>query len=184
MKKCLLLLALAVAAVACDKDSDYDVKLYGEKYNYATSNNLLSNGLIENNIQFYGTSTSTNTTSGDTFTDKKAYFELTASNSGNSNKSVMYMHATRFMSAMPGVEMRIPGVLFTGTGKTATAALTNVIPEADMQKGSGYQPFPAYPISDLSVKIEDTVLTVSFVCTTKYGAYQVTYNGRMIVRTK
>ncbi len=189
MKKCLLLLALAVAAVACDKEPDYDVRLYGYNYKYASTNDLLNDGKIENNIQFYGkmqsaaASGESAAASGGTFTDDKVYFELTSSNMSDGGKSILYMHATRFLAQMPGLEMRIKELPFSGTGKVAEATRDKATPEAKIQ--NVYREITDYPISELKVKIEDTVLTVSFVCNTpKNGDYLVTYTGRMIVSVK
>lgn len=174
MKKLLFLLFAAGAFAACNDDDGTS------KIRYASENDAISNGrLTGTNMHFYGTSTVTDD-KGTTFIDKEARFEF----AGDAVDFALYMHKTRFAANMPGVEMRLYTVRYTGTGDNSIAfSAPAIIPEALRENaeggGSSYQPVARYLITDLEGSIDGVNCRISFTCA---GVYNVVYEGKMLVR--
>lgn len=174
MKKMLFLLFAAAAFVACNDDDG------ASKIRYASENDAIINGqLTGTNMFFYGTSTVTDAKGG-TFTDKEARFQF----AGGADDFALYMHKTRFAANMPGVEMRLYTVYYTGTGDNSIAfSMPSIIPEALRENaqggGSSYQPVERYLITDLEGSIDGVNCRVSFTCA---GVYNVIYEGKLLVR--
>lgn len=176
LKKLFLFTFAAFALTACNDDKENDNGL-PVGYRYAETNESVSDGKIQNNILFFGTSRVT--TAGQEqapFTDKKALFELTGTS--REGKSVLYMHATRFAAAMPAVEMRIPNLPFDGSGKTLTTAAASVVPENLVPATNQWIGNERYVITNFEGRIEGTVFTATFTCA---GRFKVEYTGKLIV---
>lgn len=178
MKKCLILLAVALTAVACNKEETGDVKIRGTYYNYATVNKWVGDGHLINNISFYGSSTVETIGTMTSYTDKKAHFELTGESGAGT--SILYMHATKFAAMMPGVEMRIPALAFTGSGKVVTATKDSVNPE-NQNSANAWVENTKYTITALTATVNDLTLKATF---TVAGRYKVTYEGRLVESIK
>lgn len=181
MKKLLLLIFAALALVACDdKDNDKD-KDNGlpAGYKYATTNDLVGEGRILDDIHFFGTSQVSNTMAPQaaSFVDKKAHFELTKSSS--EGISILYMHATRFAAAMPAVEMRLPGVPVTGSDKTLTFTAERIVPENFIAATNQWVSNERYAITDIKGSIDNTLIEITFTCA---GMFKVSYSGKLITK--
>lgn len=176
MLKRLCTLAFALFALgACNDDKEDDGLPAG--YRYAASNEQVADGVLLENLLFFGTSKVT-TADGKaaSFTDPKALFELAKTEAG---QTVLSMHATRFAAAMPAVEMRMPGLSVTGSGKTLSLQAARVVPQNYVAAADQWVDNPRYVITDLAATMDDTHLTVSFTCA---GTFQVRYSGKLIVQ--
>lgn len=181
MKKLLLLIFAALALVACDdKDNDKD-KDNGlpAGYKYATTNDLIGEGRIQDDIHFFGTSQVSTTAAPQAapFVDEKAHFELTATSSEGT--SILYMHATRFAAAMPAVEMRLLGVPVAGSGKLVTFTAERIVPENFIAAANQWVSNERYAITDIEGRIDNTLIEITFTCA---GMFKVSYSGKLITK--
>lgn len=168
-----LLLSIAmVATTACESDDNNGTPDNGlpAGYVYADSNTAIIDGVITQGMLFFGTSTVTTIASGEVYTDTKANFELVSDGQG---KARILMHETRFAAAMPALEMEVPGVPYTGVSSAIALAATSVVPEI---KGT---PYERYTMTALTGPVANTNFTLSFTCA---GTFQVTYQGRLIIK--
>lgn len=172
LQKLFLLAFTATLLIACDGDKDDNTGLPAG-YVYASSNSAIADGsLIGKNMFFYGSTESTDA-AGNRFADRNANFEI----AGGHEQLVVYMHATRFVAAMPGVEMRIPDLGYTGQGNSVSFEVPSVVPEANIS-GMGYKPVERYTITDLKGSIDGTLCRIRFTCI----GHDVQFEGKLIVK--
>ncbi len=160
--------AVAIFAFTACNGNDDDSNIF------AKTNDLIEDGQILDNMWFYGPSVVTTVETGATYTDKNAWFEITAANS--ESNSMIYMHATRFAAAMPAVEMRLLAE-FQGSGKQIEAATPSVVPEAYIKTTEQWTPMARYIMTGFTAEIDGINCTVKFTCA---GAYDVVFTGRLV----
>lgn len=172
LKKLLLLSFAAFALAACNDEADEGVQ-------YATSNPEIVDGVYSGQtMHFYGTATVTNTKDNSTYTDPEAWFEI------HGDKGlVIYMHQTRFAPDMPGQEMRIYRIPYTGgEGASLTFSAESFIPQAKLPNETGgydYQDFPQFMLTEIEGTIDGTLFRMAFTC---MGTYRMEYEGRLLVK--
>lgn len=138
-------------------------------------NHWIQDGRILADIGFTGTSeTVTGDATDNPFVDESAKFTLSTTSAG---QTTIYMHAVRFASAMPAVEMRIPNVPISGTEKTLQFARASVTPEAFIAAANDWVPYDRYQITDLSGSLEDADLTFVFTCA---NLFHVTVTAKLV----
>lgn len=174
MKKFLFLLLAITAFTACNNDDD-DMR-------FAANNTALENGsLTGTNLIFYGRAVAT-AADGSAYTNKAARFEF----AGGQNDFALYMHQTRFSTALPALEMRIYTMPYTpGQGAALTFSAESAIPEVlqpnHVGGGSSYQPAPAYTLTHIEGSIDDILCRVSFSCDVpQKGLCRVEYEGKLL----
>ncbi len=163
-----MLLAL-FAQTACNDDNDNGGR-------FPETNDCIENGkLIGRNMQFIGTTTSTSA-NGHVFTENNAHFET-----AGLEQMVLYLHKTRFASAMPAMEMRMRGLNYTGSGKSLTIQTERVVPELSI-KDLGWQPMDDYTLTDVSIRIDNVACSIRFSCDVPHaGVYTVEFEGKLYV---
>ncbi len=169
LKKLCFCLAALCALAACNDDKEDPIR-------YPETNECIENGqLTGTNMHFLGTATSTDSR-GNVFTDTEARFET-----AGLATMMLYMHQTRFSAAMPAMEMRMPHLAYTGSGKTVAFSAGRVVPELSV-KNLGWQPMEAYALTDVDIRIEGVRCSVRFTCDVpRVGLYTVEYEGRLFV---
>ena len=172
LKKLLMMSLAALALAACNDDADEGIQ-------YATSNPSIVDGVFtSDNMHFYGTAKVTDS-EGNVFTDPEAWFEF----AGGGETLVIYMHQTRFASNMPGQEMRIYRIPYTGgEGASLTFSAESFIPQAKLPNDAGgydYQEFPQFKLTEVKGAIDETLLRMSFTC---MGVYRMEYEGLLLVK--
>lgn len=167
-----LLCCLLLAGSCSDSDSDTPAPDDGlpSGWTEAAENTALQQGRITDDMCFFGSSTVRTIGTEETFTDTRALFELRAE---GTDAARLLMHETRFAATMPALEMEVPAIACTGSEQTLALEAAATIPEI---KGT---PYERYAITDLSGGVEKTVLRVTFTCA---GRFEVTYEGKLIVR--
>ncbi len=170
MKKFGCIVLALFALTACSDNDDNGGGRFPE------TNDCIENGsLTGRNMHFVGTTTSTSA-DGNVFTENDAHFET-----AGLEQMVLYMHKTRFAAAMPAMEMRMPGLDYTGNGKSLTVEAERVVPELSV-KDLGWQPMEAYALTDVSIRIDDVTCTIRFSCDVpRVGFYTVEFAGRLYV---
>ncbi len=123
---------------------------------------------------FVGTSVSTSP-EGETFTDTAASFEIVADDHGT---LTLYMHGPRFAAAMPGVEMRILNLEYTGSGTSVGFSAESAVPEAQITGVEGWQPFERFTVTALEGRVKDSHCMLTFGCI----GYRATFEGRLVVK--
>lgn len=173
LKKLLMMSLAAFALAACNDEADEGVQ-------YATSNPEIVDGVYSGQtMHFYGTATVTNTKDNSTYTDPEAWFEI------HGDKGlVIYMHQTRFAPDMPGQDMRIYRIPYTGgEGASLSFSSESLIPQVRLpnQVGGGYsyQDMPAYTLTGVEGSVNDIVCRMAFTC---MGTYRMEYEGRLLVK--
>ena len=172
LKKLLLLSIAAFALAACNDEAD-------EGPQYASSNPEIVDGVYSGQtMHFYGTATVTNTSDGSTYSDPEAWFEI------HGDKGlVIYMHQTRFAPDMPGQEMRIYRIPYTGgEGASLTFSAESFIPQAKLPNETGgydYQDFTQFMLTEIEGTIDGTLFQMAFTC---MGTYRMEYEGRLLVK--
>lgn len=173
LKKLLMMGFAAFALAACNDEADEGVQ-------YATSNPEIVDGVYSGQtMHFYGTATVTNTKDNSTYSDPEAWFEI------HGDKGlVIYMHQTRFAPDMPGQEMRIYRIPYTGgEGASLSFSSESLIPQVRLpnQVGGGYsyQDMPAYTLTGVEGSVNDIVCRMAFTC---MGTYRMEYEGRLLVK--
>lgn len=172
LKKLLLLSFAAFALAACNDEADEGIQ-------YATSNPEIVDGVYSGQtMHFYGTATVTNTKDNSTYSDPEAWFEI------HGDKGlVIYMHQTRFAPDMPGQEMRIYRMPYTGgEGATLTFSAESFIPQAKLPNETGgydYQDFTQFMLTEIEGTIDGTLFRMAFTC---MGIYRMEYEGRLLVK--
>ena len=172
LKKLLLLSFAAFALAACNDDADEGIQ-------YATSNPEIVDGVYScQTMHFYGTATVTNTKDNSTYSDPEAWFEL------HGDKGlVIYMHQTRFAPDMPGQELRIYRMPYTGgEGASLTFSAESFIPQAKLPNETGgydYRDFTQFMLTEIEGTIDGTLFRMAFTC---MGSYRMEYEGRLLVK--
>lgn len=167
--RCCIAALVILATAACNDDN-------GETTAYPETNPGIENGaLTGTNMHFTGTVTSTDE-QGNVFTDPEAHFET-----AGLDYLVLYMHRTRFVAAMPAMEMRLHELPYTGAGRRIACTQASVVPQLSV-KDQGWIPMEAYTLTDVAVEIDNVRCSVRFACDVpKIGRYTVEFAGRLFV---
>ncbi len=166
MKKLLLLTFALFAMAACGSDDNDTAPM--------NDNPSINDGVMTGSMNFYGVSRSTSP-EGETFTDEGVHFEFVAS---AADKVTLYMHATRFAAAMPGIEMRLTDLPYEGEDKRLSVNVDSVVPEADIT--GEYLPYERFAITGFKCNVESVWCKVEFDCI----GYEVVFEGRLVLDVK
>ncbi len=171
MKKILTFAFAALALVAFTACNDSD----DTAISYPTDNPYIENGMFEgDNMHFYGKLQSTSA-AGEVFATDGVHFEFAG---GTDGKAVLYMHATQFAAAMPGIEMRLKHIEYTGEGKKLTFSTESIVPEANLSGNLGdYKPFDRFTISNFAGTVDNISCKINFSCI----GYIVNFEGRLAI---
>ncbi len=163
MKRLFLLLCAAFALAACNDDNDGP--------SAGDENPYIEEGAYTGNMHFYGKCTSTPASSdGNTVTKPEAHFEFTDGVGGN---ATIYMHGLSFAEGMPGIEMRISDIPYTGSGKRLLLRADRIVPESNFT--GDYKPYERFAISNFSGEVDNIFCRISFAC----NGYNVTFEGKL-----
>ncbi len=175
MIKKFFLFALALTTcIACDDDHngpDYEDR----------NDNIINGAIVDRDpMVFLGTSTVTNP-DGTTFAEENARFSIVGNFPSliapSATSLSLYMHSVRFAEAMPGLEMRILDLAYTGAGSSLTFKNDGPLTPQAYIAGAGWNDYAKYPITALDGAIVNVNCRIAFTC---MGSFQVVFEGRML----
>ncbi len=77
---------------------------------------------------------------------------------------------------MPGVEMRITELAYTGRDNSISFSTAAAVPEAQITGVEGWQPFERFTITGLTGSVEGSFCRLAFGCI----GYSATFEGRLV----
>ncbi len=174
MKKFFLFALMLAACVACDDNNN------GPDYE-DHNDNILNGAIVDRDpMVFLGTSTVTNP-DGTTFVEKDARFSIVGNFptliAPSATSLSLYMHQVRFAEAMPGLEMRILDLSYTGAGSSLTFKNDGPLTPQAYIAGADWTDYAKYPITALDGSIVNVNCRIAFTC---MGSHQVVFEGRML----